>query len=162
MSVIPEKVPFQYGDATVGDFIVRGIPREIWAAKPVPPREQVTQALWPQGAAAKIANPEYSVLFHFFIDAGYIGVIFGMCLYGFLFRALRDFAFRGAQDPVGLLVYALILCNIPMLLRDSPTDSLIRLGFNVFPIVVVAWFAARKSRQKSVNTRLEYAAGGSR
>lgn len=156
--MIPEKVPFQCGGATVGDFLVRGIPRQLWVGKPIPPREQVTRAIWRDGYEARIANPEYSVLFHFFIDAWYFGVLLGMCLYGFLFRALRDFTVRGAQDPLVLLIYAVLICNIPMLLRDSPTDSLTRLGFNVAPIVLVAWLAGRRSRQPRVVAQLDYAA----
>lgn len=149
MGVIPEKVPFQYGTGLVGDIATRGIPRQFWANKPLPAREKVINELWPKGYAFSIANPEFSVLFHFYVDGSFIGILLGLSLYGFAFRALRDFTFRGPRDPIVLLIYALLMCNIPMLLRDSPTDSLMRLGFSVAPLVLVAWLATRSSRSQN-------------
>ncbi|MCB8914442.1 MAG: hypothetical protein H6532_01215 [Thermoleophilales bacterium] len=144
MSVVPSELPFRYGLGMTEDLITRGVPRQFWAGKPLAPREKVISELWPKGYKKSISNPEFSILFHFYYDGWYVGVMLGMFLLGLLFRAIRDLALSRPVDPLYLVAYALVLCNMPMILRDSVTDSVLRLSFSLLPLLIVGWWASRR------------------
>ena len=140
MSVIPSEIPFFNGTGILQDFAVRGIPRSLWPEKPVAPREQFVSLLWSGGYNKGIANPEPSILFSFYAEIGYPGVLIGMAVVAFLFRAALTYFRRFQANPVMLLIYAVFLASIPTILRDSPTDSVVKVGFTIVPILAIAWF----------------------
>jgi hypothetical protein len=47
LRIVPEEIRFMHGAATVGDLVTRPIPRQLWTAKPLSPREQLISRLWP-------------------------------------------------------------------------------------------------------------------
>lgn len=136
MTVIPERLPYGYGTVFVKDFATRGIPRSLWPDKPVSPKEELTRELWPEEYASHSANPEFSVLAVFFRDLGAFGVALGMLAFGAVLAAVRNF-WKVRQESMFVAVgYAVFLTNVPMMVRDSPVDSLTRLLFALGPIVV--------------------------
>ncbi len=136
LTLIPEELGHTYGAATASDLILRPIPRTIWAGKPKPPREQVIERLWPQLYSRGIANPEFSVLFTLYFDAGLVGVILGMFACGLVLRAGYAYFRRHTGSMVVRLAFALWLPIVIILLRDTPTDTLARAVFVLLPLYV--------------------------
>ncbi|MFN8543924.1 MAG: endo-1,3-alpha-glucanase family glycosylhydrolase [Candidatus Binatia bacterium] len=151
LQVVPEKIPFTYGAATVGDLLVRPIPRALWAGKPLPPREKLIDALWPEEYWNHVANPEFSVLLTFYLDFGVVGVILGLAAYGILARAAFEYLRRHPASTAVQLLYSLGLPFLVIALRDSPVDTINRAAFMWLPMLGILRVA-----------RLEPASRGSR
>ncbi len=147
---IPDEVPYMKGRATVGDLLTRPIPRIAWDGKPLSPREQVIQKLWPTEYAAKIANPEFSVLLVLFLDGGIIGVALGMMLFGLASRAVYEYTMVHSGNILVRVAYALSLPFMIGGVRDSPVDTLSRMAFVVLPVVVI--FVASASHVRATET----------
>ena len=141
LTIVPEQLPFKYGGATIGDLLVRPIPRPLWDAKPLPPRVEVISVLWPTLATYRVANPEFSTLSVFYLDAGGVGVFVGLALYGAIFRRLYIFYRRRDGALVGRLVLAVGLPLTVISLRDGPVDSFMRAVFILGPIPLVLYLA---------------------
>ena len=108
----------------------------------MPPREQFVSLLWSGGYNKGIANPEPSVLFSFYAEIGYPSVIVGMAILAMLFRAAAEYMSRQRRNVMVLLTYAIFVASIPIILRDGPTDSLVKIGFTIVPVLLVAWLGA--------------------
>lgn len=143
LTVIPEQVHHTYGRGTLGDVLLRPVPRAIWPGKPPPPREAVIQALWPRAYASRAASPEFSTLLYWYLDGGPIGVFVGLFLLGLLSRAAFESFMSNADLMMPRLLYAVLLLLLVSLLRDSPTDALARAAFVAVPI----WLIFRLSRR---------------
>jgi hypothetical protein len=145
LGVVPEEMGFTRGGATVGDFFVRPVPRQLWTEKPLSPREAVISRLWPTEYLHGVANPEFSVLLYFYLDFAILGVIVGMAIYGVVARAVYEY-FRAHAD--NLTVSLLFSFSVPFLviaLRDSPVDTFVRAGFICLPLLLMFRFAAKRS-----------------
>src|SRR5690606_31795035 len=86
LQYIPEDISYMMGAATTGDLITRPLPRVAWPGKPMPPREQVIETMWPAEYRHRVANPEFSVLLVLFLDAGIFSVMAGMVMLGLCWR----------------------------------------------------------------------------
>lgn len=146
MTVIPSQIPYFRGTGILGDVAVRGIPRSVWPNKPLPPREQLINVLWGGGYAKNIANPEPSVLFSWYAELGLIGIVLGMALFGTLFRAAWQYLNRYRSNVLVVLTYSIFLASVPIILREGVTDSVVKVGFTVFPVIAVACLGVRKVR----------------
>lgn len=129
------------GYATLGELFVRPIPRLLWHEKPLPPRQQIIRDTWPVEYSAGIANPEFSVLLYFFLDLSYAGALLGMFVIGLLLRALSEYFALHPDNLVAQMAFSALVPFIPILLRDSPTDTTIKLAFSVVPLLVICWLA---------------------
>jgi hypothetical protein len=137
LTVIPETFPHTYGRTIFGDLVIRPLPRALWPAKPLPPREQVIERLWPQEYARQTLNPEFSVLLYFYWDFGIFGVVLGLGAYGVLARFLYE-RFRINEDVLYYQVlYSLSLWFLVIALRNSPVDTLILAVFMIIPVVFI-------------------------
>jgi hypothetical protein len=136
MTVIPDKLSYGYGSKLAVDFATRGVPRSLWPDKPLSSKEELTRALWPEQFANKSANPEFSVLAVFYRELGAIGVLIGMIVLGGGLAIAGNY-WRSRQGVLLISVgYAIFYANIPMIVRDSPVDSLTRLVFTLGPLVL--------------------------
>jgi len=144
LQVVPEEVSHTRGRATVGDLLVRPVPRILWSGKPLPPREQVISHLWPAEYAWRIANPEFSIMLVFFLDGGVIGVAAGMALFGIASRMVYEYAMLHHGNMMVRLVYALSLPFMIGGVRDSPVDTLIRMCIVVLPVLLIFAGSARR------------------
>lgn len=125
------------GRAVVGDLLVRPIPRSLWSGKPQPPRQKVTRALFGRYADTFLANPEYSVLLYPYLDAGHVGVLLLMLLYGVAARALYEYTMRHRASLIARLLFALSVPALIAGMRDSPVDTLARVAFLVVPLLLI-------------------------
>jgi hypothetical protein len=142
LSVIPDRLPHEYGRVIFGDLVLRPIPRPFWSHKPLIPRERLIATLWPVEAARGTINPEFSVLLYFYWDFGTIGVLLGMAMFGVGARYLYDL-YRLREDRLSVrVVYALSVWFVVIALRDSPVDTLVWAAFVILP----AWLIFRGAR----------------
>ncbi|UUY02899.1 hypothetical protein LRS13_19765 [Svornostia abyssi] len=146
LTVMPSEVGHTYGGATFGDLAFRAIPRSVWPEKPRPPREEVVALLWSDGYRVGAANPEFSVLFAWYSDAASFGVMIGLLLYGLLARGAWGYFKANEMSMATRLAYAAFAPSIVMALRDTPTDSFVRLLFSVAPILAAAFIVGRPGR----------------
>ncbi len=135
-----------HGFATIGDTFVRPLPRLIWHDKPLPVRHQVIQKTWPIEYKGGYANPEFSILLYFYLDASFFGVVLGMLVVGILLRWLYVAFLAHRESQVMQLAFAVLLPFVPILLRDSPTDTVVKLAFSVVPLLTVCWLATDRRR----------------
>lgn len=142
----------QYGWASAGEVFVRPIPRLLWPGKPLPPRQQIIAETWPAEYRAGIANPEFSILLYFFLDFSFAGALAGMFILGVLGRALYEYLNLRPGNLVAQLVFSALVPFIPILLRDSPTDTIIKLAFAVAPLLVVCRLAAVREPVPALET----------
>jgi hypothetical protein len=145
LRVIPEDAEFMRGGATVGDFVTRPIPRELWSAKPIPPRETIISQLWPTEYLHGVANPEFSVLLYFYLDFALLGVIVGMALYGVMARVIYEYVRLHGESLVVRLLFSFSVPFVAIALRDSPVDTFVRAVFIFLPVLLVFRFAATHS-----------------
>jgi hypothetical protein len=151
LTVVPSEVPHEWGRGTARDVFARPIPRQLWPAKPRQPKERVIAALWPELYDLGVANPEFSVLLSFFVDGGQPGVLLGMLLYGVLAAALWHW-YRRNQASVGArAIFASALPFIVSGVRDTPVDTLNRVGLVAVPVLVVFYFFASPERTARVS-----------
>lgn len=155
LSVIPERLPRQYGAAIFEDLVVRPIPRQLWSGKPLPPREELLSTLWPVEYARGTINSEFSVLLYFYWDFGLIGVVLGLAAYGAGARYLYEY-YRAREDDLSARVlYALALWFLVIALRDSPVDTLILASFVVLPGWLIFRLARAPARSSSESLSTE-------
>ena len=146
MQVVPSERPYQLGRATVGDLIIRPIPRVLWPGKPLSPRDDLIDSLWPTRYRAGDANPEFSVMAWFYLDAGFPGVFLGMFILGVLFKACFVFVQIYRSNAAAQVIYASLVPFMVIALRDSPTDTIARMAFVTLPLALVLFFASQPQR----------------
>ncbi|HEX8123183.1 MAG TPA: O-antigen polymerase [Solirubrobacteraceae bacterium] len=151
VAVVPEEVPHEWGRGTLRDVLARPIPHQLWAGKPKQPKERVIAAIWPDAYEVGAANPEFSVLLSFFIDGGYPGAVLGMLLYGVLSAALYWWYLRNAASVGARAIFASALPFIVSGVRDTPVDTLQRVGMVAFPVLVIFYFFVSPERTGRVS-----------
>jgi hypothetical protein len=150
LEYIPERLPYTYGKTTFGDLVTRPVPRVLWSDKPLAPREKLLATMFPQEYRAGGINSEFSVLLYFYWDFGMLGIAVGLALLGVCFRRLYDWLQRDEGILMVQVVYALSLWFVPLALRDSPVDSLIKLVILVLP----AWLILKLASASTAATTL--------
>jgi hypothetical protein len=152
MGAMPERIPHTWGMATLGDLVIRPIPRALWPGKPLAPREQVIATLWPAEYSTKgmkLANPEFSILLYFDLDFGFPGIVLGMALFGLGARVAYEYFLRfGATSTLVRLLFALLVPFMVIALRDSPVDTADKAAFIVLPLWLTFRLAALSPRHR--------------
>jgi O-antigen/teichoic acid export membrane protein len=157
LQAIPGSIPHSYGAAVIGDLLIRPIPRILWPGKPLPPREQLLANLWPVEYEYGLANPEFSTLLYFYMDAGILGVAGGLLLYGVAARTLYEYLHAHNGNLTVDLLYAVTLPFFVIGLRDSPVDTIIRASYVVVPVVAIFFVgngSTERFRRAHQNSRL--------
>jgi hypothetical protein len=137
LSVIPEELGHTYGATTLGDLVVRPVPRALWEEKPLPPRERLIATIWPIEYERGSINVEFSTLLYFYWDFSIPGIFLGLAVYGLLARFLYEFLLRHHRDLYVQVLYSLALWFVVIALRDSPVDTFVRAVFVLAPVWVV-------------------------
>ncbi len=156
MGLAPEQVPRTYGWSMAQDFLVRPIPRALWAGKPKPPRERLIARMDPRRYADRTANPEFSNMLVPYLDFGLLGGLV-LILYGIAARSLFEW-YRLHRDSLpARLIFGLSLPLMFIVSRDSMVDSFALSVLMAGPI----WVAFALGRRATVSPRSPTAAQAS-
>jgi hypothetical protein len=120
LTAIPDPLGYRFGGATVGDLVLRPVPREVWVDKPLPPITEVTKQVWPVAVETGGFNPAFTPVMSFYWDFGVLGVFVGMGLFGVLARSLWEYFIRLRSSFAAQLIYATALCYLVVVLRHDP------------------------------------------
>jgi len=151
LTVIPSELGYRYGAATIGDLVLRPIPRQFWHGKPEPIDVAVTARVWPVARATGDFQPTYTPLLSFYWDLGLLGVALGMAVYGILARAAFEYLLRAQDAFIVQLLYAAWLWTFVFALRADPTLAFSELVIVLGPLVAVAAIGARSLRARVPN-----------
>jgi O-antigen polysaccharide polymerase Wzy len=159
LSFVPSELSYAYGGTIFGDLVTRPAPRVLWPEKPLPPRERLLSTMLPEDYKDGSLNSEFSVLLYFYWDFGFAGVIVGLLAFGIGCRYLYEQFCANQRALSAQVMYSLSVWLLPIALRDSPTDTLIKVAIIVLP----AWLILRLSTEPSpVRAALEKDDGSSR
>jgi ABC-type amino acid transport system permease subunit len=145
---VPSELPHRYGAATLGDLVVRPIPRQLWSGKPQPHVITVTEEVWPVARATGNFAPNFTPVLSFYWDFGLPGVFLGLVLYGVLARLAYAYLLRQADNWVVQLLYALALWLLVLAVRADP----VLLALNCFIMFVSVLAIVRVSGSHSRET----------
>jgi hypothetical protein len=144
--IVPSRLGYRYGGATVGDLVTRPIPHLLWKGKPLAPEAALTSKVWPAEFKSGLAHPVYSVLGTFYFDFGLFGVFAGMLLIGVGYRFV-DARLLGTHDEGLLVILAAMIPFLVIGLRDSVPDTALHLVFVIVPLLLTVAFARRPVRR---------------
>jgi hypothetical protein len=145
LSVIPRRLPYEYGRVIFEDLALRPIPRPLWSGKPAIPRDRLIAAIWPVEATRGALNPEFSILLYFYWDFGITGVFLGMAAFGMGARYVYEHFRLREHSLSSRVIYSLSLWFVVIALRDSPVDTVVWAAFLILP----AWAIFRRARMSS-------------
>lgn len=155
-SRVPSTQPHEPG-ITILSLTTNWIPRRIYPNKPVTADEKIYGMLFPVQATYSKAGTAPSIFGGFYYDAGLLGVLIGSFLIGVLARALFEYLMAYPNNVGVRLVYASTIPFIFILVRGNPTDTIARMGYIVFPIILALLLAghrdARPARRAGATAR---------
>jgi hypothetical protein len=144
LQVIPSRLSYGYGSVIFGDLVRRPVPRTLWSDKPEPPRERLVSTLWPEESVRSSVAPEFSLLLYLYWDFGSIGVVIGLCGFGFGARFLYDYLLGRPGDLSAQLVYSVALWFVVIGLRSGPVDTFVTATVLIGPLLVISTLASTK------------------
>jgi hypothetical protein len=155
LTAVPDRLSYRFGGATVGDLVVRPIPRQLWSDKPEPTGNQVAAEVWPVAVETGGFDPAFTPMLSFFWDFAVFGVFLGMAVIGLLARALKEYFATYADRFAAQLLFAAGLWFLVVALRHDTTLVLVW-GLVVFgPLLVVLRVARVGDRHVVVRAPLE-------
>jgi hypothetical protein len=155
--VVPEQLPHRFGGATVGDLVIRPIPRQIWPDKPVAPGQEVTAEVWPVAVETGGFDPAFTPMLTFYWDFAVFGVVAGMAALGVLARFLREQLAANVDAFGAQLVAAAGLWFLVVALRHDTTLVTVW-GLIVFgPLIGIARLARTNGRRQRAVASLDSA-----
>ncbi len=143
--VVPEQFPHRFGGATIGDLVIRPIPRQLWPEKPVTPGQEVTAEVWPGAVEGGAFDPAFTPMLTFYWDLAVLGVVLGMAAIGALARLLREYLVAHQRAFGAQLLYAAGLWFLVVAVRHD-TTLVIVWGLILFAPLVTIMYAASSSR----------------
>jgi hypothetical protein len=152
LTVVPERLGYRYGGASIGALFVRPIPRQLWHGKPEPDGRRIVAAVWPD--LTGYFEPSYSTLLSFYWDFGIAGVLAGMVMFGIGCRALYEWFLRHADSFGAQLIFSVALWFVVVETRDGPVDTVVFAGVILLPLVLLERFSAlRRTRLRRLDQR---------
>jgi hypothetical protein len=152
---IPERLPYRFGGATLGDLLVRPIPRQLWSDKPEPPGHQVAVEVWPVAVETGGFDPAFTPMLTFYWDFAVFGVLVGMAALGVAARALKEYLATHAESFAAQLIFAAGLWFLVVALRHD-TTLVVVWGLVVFgPLLAVLRVAQVGDERASALAALE-------
>jgi hypothetical protein len=139
-TVVPERTGYRWGQVTIGELLVRPVPRQLWPGKPRPVSDRIVAMVWPAYVGTTF-RPVFTPLLSLYWDFGVTGVIAGMAIFGIACRALYEW-FRRHRDALGAqLVFSAALWYVVVGVRNDPVDTVVLASFVMVPLVLVAWLS---------------------
>lgn len=136
--MVPDQVPYQSGNATIGDLLRAPIPHLLWPGKPADQWNALLEAIWGERCrgVAGGACPTFSILTTFHMDLGVAGVFLGLLAFGVAWRALYAYAVAHTGNPAVQVVYAAALSYMVFFVRSDVVRASTWAGFALVPLLV--------------------------
>lgn len=144
LTVVPEQLPYRYGEATLGDLVIRPVPRQLWHGKPYPPGHDIVTTVWPDAAMYGF-DPAFTPLLFFFWDFGIPGVLLGMAIYGVIARLFYERMRQDSDRIDSQLLFAASLWFVVIAARNDPADTVVQAAFLLVPLAVVLAVGRRRA-----------------
>lgn len=149
--VVPGQTGYRPG-GTMADLLIRAVPRPLWPNKPLETNDLIVTTLWPVHYSQSRASAAFSVMGPFYLDSSYLGVALGMFLIGLVLALSWRWYLIHKANLNATLVYSMSLPFIVILMRGTIPDTLARMLFAVFPLVLLMW-SAKLGRRAHVRAR---------
>ena len=146
--LVPSIKPHEPG-LTVVSLATTWIPRRLYSGKPETTDFEVYSMIFPERARVSRAGSSPSILGGFYYDSGLIGVAIGALLFGLLSRVLYEYLVAYPTSAGVRLLYASTLPFVAITVRGNPTDTVGRMAYIVFPIILALWWAGRREPQRA-------------
>lgn len=132
----PSMVPFNFLEQIVGYTIIMFVPRAIWPGKPYPTGG--APIIYGLSAYSAQAGAAYPNIGEYYYSAGFVGVIFFMCIYGIWNRELEKKLCREINTGQ-LIVYSVILAsNFQLIIRGYTPGNFYMLLFMFLPTFLIS------------------------
>ncbi len=147
LTVVPDELHYRFGGATLGDLLVRPVPRAFWSEKPLPHTQQVTARVWPEAQKLGGFDPAYSPLLSFYWDFGVAGVLFGMAGYGILARVAYEYFLRAVESPAVQIIFAAAFWTVVVAVRYDPVLLFMHSVVVFLPLIFIVRTRTRSHRR---------------
>lgn len=147
LTVIPERLDYRFGGATLGDLVIRPIPRQLWPGKPYPPGHEVVTTVWPDAAMYGF-DPAFTPLLFFFWDFGVPGVLIGMATFGLVARLAYERMLQDSDRMDTQLLFAAFLWFMVIASRNDPADTVVQAAFLLVPLAAILAAARRRAPER--------------
>jgi hypothetical protein len=148
LSVVPSQLGFRPA-GVVTDLVTRILPRPLFPDKPPETNDRLIMTLWPWHYRLSRASSASSLFGEFYLYGGLIGVGFGALAIGALFSGVWRWYRANAANPNAILIYAFVPALVIILLRGTIPDTMSRMCFTVFPLVLGQLLWCKASRRKT-------------
>jgi hypothetical protein len=142
LQAVPDRLPYRFGGATIGDLVRRPIPRQLWKDKPETPGHELVALVWPEARERGRFDPTLTPLLYFYWDFGLLGVFVGMGLYGVVARASYEYLRAYARSVAPQVVFAAALWYLVPAVRQDPVSVVIEGVILFVPLVAIFAVAA--------------------
>lgn len=144
VEVVPDRIEFHpFGIFT--DIGIRVLPRVLFPNKPLELPDRLIVVLWPHHYRINRASAAFSILGHYYMYGGIMGVIIGGFLMGVLLRQTWTWYLSHRGNLNAILLYSFVPAFVVLLWRGTVPDTLGRMVFTVLPMVVIQKLLARKA-----------------
>jgi hypothetical protein len=133
--------------STLASLFTGPIPGFVWHDKPQSADVQLYTALFPQQADITPAGTSPSLFGGLYFDSGFIGVVLGALIVGWLVRCVWEYARLRPDNATVNMGYAAVLPLLVVFLRGNPTDLLARATYVVLPVAIFGWWLSRRQTQ---------------
>jgi hypothetical protein len=143
VSVVPGSLPYHpFGVLT--DIGTRALPRILFPNKGLELPDQLVVTLWPQHYKLSRASSAFSILGHYYMYGGILGVAIGAFCMGILLRQTWNWYRSHSNNLNAILLYSFVPSFVVILWRGTVTDTLGRMFFTVVPLVAMQSFIRTK------------------
>jgi hypothetical protein len=148
VTVVPSRLPFQpFGVFT--DIGTRALPRLLFPDKGLELPDQFVVTLWPEHYKLSRASSAFSILGHYYMYGGILGVAIGAFSMGLLLRQTWLWYLAHSNNLNAILLYSFVPSFVVILWRGTVTDTLGRMVFTVVPLVVMQSFMRSRTTKVS-------------
>jgi hypothetical protein len=139
VSVVPSSLPY-HPLGVLTDIGTRALPRILFPNKGLELPDQLVVILWPQHYKLSRASSAFSILGHYYMYGGIVGVAIGAFCMGILFRQTWNWYLDHSNNLNAILLYSFVPSFVVILWRGTVTDTLGRMFFTVVPLVAMQSF----------------------
>lgn len=141
LQVVPRVLPYNPVDFAYRT-VAKVIPAAVWTNKPLSPEEHLAAVLFPLESSTTRSSSSPGMIGYSYLFGGIPGVSLIMVFFGILFRWTWCQYLNRPSDLLAIAVASVSLGLVPVIIRGSPSDAMVRLFFIFLPLLFIARFAA--------------------